>query len=74
MKGTNLVAINKVKNILSIPVVAAGGIFTMEHASEAIKSGAHSVSAGNMFVYQGNRKAVLINYPSEKVIRKLFDV
>ena len=29
----------------------------------AFKSGAHAVAAGSMFVYHGQRKAVLINYP-----------
>lgn len=72
MDGMNCLLISKVSDSVSIPVVAAGGAWTMAHVKSAISAGAHSVAAGNMFVYQGRRKAVLINYPTQNELKETF--
>ena len=63
MQGYDLDLISKVASAVSIPVVAAGGAGSCDDFSAALAAGAHSVSAGSMFVYHGKHRAVLINYP-----------
>lgn len=72
--GANLELISSIASKITIPVVAAGGIYTLSQVKEALEAGAHSVAAGNMFVYQGKRKAVLINYPNREQLDELFGV
>ncbi|MBE0603507.1 MAG: imidazole glycerol phosphate synthase subunit HisF, partial [Deltaproteobacteria bacterium] len=65
MKGFDLTLIKKVSGRVNVPVVACGGAGTMEHLTQALsEGGASAVAAGSMFVFQGKRRAVLINYPS----------
>jgi cyclase len=45
----------------------------MDHLKEAYIEGfANGLAAGSMFVYHGDRKAVLVNYPERKEILKNF--
>ena len=71
MLGYDLHLINMISNEVNIPVVACGGAGEMSHFKDAIDSGAHAVAAGSMFVYHGERKAVLINYPSKSEMNKM---
>lgn len=71
MNGYDCQLIKKVSDSVSIPVVALGGAGTLEHMALALKSGAHAVAAGSMFVYQGRRRGVLINYPDRTAMQKL---
>ena len=73
MQGINLDIIKDISAVVGIPVVATGGAWEYRHIKDAIASGAHSVAAGNMFVYKGKRQAVLINYPSNNEIKEMFD-
>ena len=73
MKGYNLDLIKLISDSVKIPIVACGGAGNLNDFKVAIDNGAHAVSAGSMFVFQGIRKAVLINYPSKKNLNKLFD-
>ena len=68
MDGFDLDLIAKVSASVNIPVVAAGGAGRIEHLQQALDAGAHSVSAGSMFVYHGPHRAVLINYPDASVV------
>jgi imidazole glycerol-phosphate synthase subunit HisF len=74
MQGMNLDIVRQISTAVNIPVVATGGAWDFNHIKDAIASGAHSVAAGNMFVYKGKRQAVLINYPSKNEIKEIFDV
>jgi len=68
MNGYDLNIIKEISDAVSIPIVAVGGAGSLEHMVQAVDSGAHSVAAGSMFVYQGPLRAVLINYPSRDLI------
>jgi imidazole glycerol-phosphate synthase subunit HisF len=73
MNGYDLKLIEEVSKAVTIPVVAAGGCKSMGDFTDAInKSYASAVSAGSLFVYHGPRKAVLISYPTQSELRKLF--
>jgi cyclase len=71
MNGFDLDLIARVSEAVNVPVVAAGGAGNLEHFQAALDAGAHSVSAGSMFVYHGPHRAVLINYPGPEEISKL---
>lgn len=73
MTGYNISLIKRVSEAVRIPVVALGGAGKSSDFKQAIKEGfASAVAAGSMFVYYGQRKAVLINYPSRKEKEVLF--
>lgn len=58
---------------VSIPVVAAGGAGKLKDFSQAVfESGASAVAAGDMFVFHGKHKAVLITYPKYSELIELF--
>ena len=63
MRGYDLDLVRRISEAVSVPVVAAGGAGSLSDFKAALQAGAHSVSAGSMFVYHGKHRAVLINYP-----------
>jgi len=73
MEGYDIELIRKVSEKVTIPVVALGGAGLYQHFSEAVSTGlASAVAAGSMFVYHGPRRAVLINFPTQEEIKKIF--
>jgi cyclase len=73
MKGYNIDLIKNISEAVRIPVVALGGAGTTCDLKAAVSEGyASAVAAGSMFVYHGPRKAVLINYPTQKELNNLF--
>jgi cyclase len=73
MQGFDLDLIARVSAAVNIPVVAAGGAGSKNDLALALAAGAHSVSAGSMFVYHGVNRAVLINYLTEPDIKWVID-
>jgi len=70
--GYDIDLIKKVSEVVNIPVVANGGASTIEDFTNAIKhGGASAVSAGSLFVYKSKNRGVLINYPSQKDLKKV---
>jgi cyclase len=72
MSGYDLQLVEEVSKAVTIPVVASGGAGSFNDFKDAVKSYASAVAAGSKFVYHGARKAVLINYPTHKELKKLF--
>jgi cyclase len=68
MQGYDIATIREVAQQVGIPVVALGGAGKVDHIRQVI-SEAHisAVAAGSMFVFRGEHKAVLINYPSKEL-------
>jgi len=63
MSGFDIKLIKEVSKSVTIPVVALGGAGSVEHLHEAYRYGsANALAAGSMFVFQGPKKGVLINY------------
>jgi len=74
MEGYDIDLIKEISQNVSIPVVALGGAGDLNHFAKAIDKGfASAVAAGSKFVYQGSRRAVLVNYPSKEVLNKTFE-
>jgi len=73
MEGYDLDIINKVSQSISIPLIASGGAGELDDMKKAKDAGASAIGAGNMFVYNGVHKAVLISYPKYETLCELFE-
>ena len=68
MSGYDLPLIRGVTERVNVPVIACGGAGSLDHLSQALnEAGASAVAAGSIFVFHGRHRAVLINYPDEKI-------
>jgi imidazole glycerol-phosphate synthase subunit HisF len=66
MGGYDIELIKSISTSVSIPVVALGGAGKEEDLREAYQNGyASALAAGSLFVYQGKKRGVLINYPDK---------
>ena len=71
-QGYDLDLIRRVANAVGIPVIASGGAHSLSDFKDAVAYGASAVAAGDMFIFHGKHKAVLITYPEYKELEKLF--
>ena len=63
MSGYDLDLIKEISTAVTIPVVALGGAGNIEDMIQGYKKGfASALAAGSLFVFQGPKKGVLINY------------
>jgi len=75
MKGYDIELIKSVSEAVNIPVVANGGAGKLQDFKDAIEIGqASAVAAGSFFIFHGERRAVLINYPSKEELRNIVGV
>ncbi len=75
MNGYDINLIRSVADAVTIPVIALGGAGKLEHLQLAYFEGhAHGLAAGSIFVFQGNQRGVLINYPDKSVIKSTFSI
>jgi len=66
MEGYDVDLIRSISTSVSIPVVALGGAGKPQDLIEAYQDGhASALAAGSLFVYQGKKRGVLINYPAK---------
>jgi cyclase len=66
-KGYDIDLVKKISEAVKIPVVACGGASCLADMHACYSEGkASALAAGSIFVYHGPRRAVLINYPSQK--------
>jgi len=73
MEGYDINLVKKIAESVSIPIVALGGAGTLSHLMDLnISVSLSGFAAGSMFVYHGDRRAVLVNYPGKEEIVKLF--
>ena len=74
MKGYDLNIINKIRDVITIPLTIMGGAGSIEDIGNVIQQhGIIGVSAGSLFVFKGKFRAVLINYPTIPEKEKLLD-
>lgn len=72
MSGMDYSLISQASSLVSVPLIASGGVGKLDHIKSAINAGASAVSVGSFFVFYGPHKAVLISYPTPKEIDKVF--
>ncbi len=64
-KGFDLELIKTISSLSRVPVIASGGARNLDDFKFAFQNGASAVAAGSMFVYRGEQRGILINYPSQ---------
>lgn len=70
MTGMDIKLINELNKLTNIPIIACGGAGNLEHVKNAMEAGANAIAAGSMFVFHGNQKGILINYPEKDQLEK----
>ena len=74
-KGYDLHLLDVVSNSVEIPVVGLGGANCIQDLADAKNQTAVSgLAAGDMFVFHGKHKAVLITYPKYSELEVLYDI
>lgn len=71
--GPDLKLILEASNIIEVPLIALGGVSSLDDMRFMINSGASAVAAGAFFVYHGDQDAVLITYPDGAELESLFN-
>jgi cyclase len=72
-KGYDIKLLEMVSNDVEIPVIGLGGAGCMQDLADAKNQTAISgLAGGNLFIFYGKHKAVLITYPKYKELEKLF--
>ena len=69
--GYDLKVIKEISGDVNVPVIACGGANNVSHFLDAINAGAAAVAGGQMFVFQGKHRAVLISYPDESELKRV---
>ena len=73
-KGYDIKLLELVSKSVDIPVVGLGGASSLSNMVEAKnKTSVSALAAGNLFIYYGKHKAVLITYPKYDELKKLFN-
>lgn len=67
-KGYDLETVGAIAQAVGVPVIACGGAGSVEDFAAAVKAGVAAVAAGQMFVFHGRHRAVLINYPAAQTL------
>jgi cyclase len=71
MAGMDTGLISEAAGATTVPLVAVGGVGSLDHIKDGIQAGADAVGCGSFFVFHGPRRAVLITYPGYAVLSGL---
>lgn len=71
LSGPDLQLIREASSGVGVPLIALGGISSLNDIKDAVNAGASAVAAGSFFVFHGPHRAVLITYPEYKVLENL---
>jgi len=71
MSGLDEHLIASAAQVSTVPLVAVGGVGSLDHIRAGVDAGADAVGAGSFFVFYGPRRAVLITYPSYEELTAL---
>jgi len=71
-KGFDIGIYEKLNNRVSIPIIASGGAKDLNDFNEIFyKTNVSAASAGELFIFFGKHRAVLINYPEYEEIQEI---
>lgn len=71
MEGVDTALIEMAAKSVKVPLVAVGGVGSLQDILCAIRAGASAVGAGSFFVFHGKHRAVLITYPEYAALEAL---
>jgi len=66
--GPDINLCHYLSRLTQLPLIYAGGVASLEDASEVWKTSIDGVAAGAWFVFSGSHSAVLVTYPSRRKI------
>ena len=72
LAGPDLGLIREACSVLSVPLIAVGGVASLADIKAVVDAGASAVAAGAFFVFHGPHRAVLITYPRYHELEALF--
>ncbi|MDX1440400.1 MAG: AglZ/HisF2 family acetamidino modification protein [Rubricoccaceae bacterium] len=73
MSGYDLDLVRDVSEAVDVPVVACGGAGSVDDLGRVVmNAGASGAAAGSLFVYYGRLRAVLITFPEEQTLSRMF--
>jgi len=73
-KGLDHTFVKVVSERISVPLIVAGGISSLEEMKElTVHAGASAAAAGSLFSFLGGRNSVLINYPDADELKDVFE-
>lgn len=70
-KGYDVDVVRDITAAVDVPVIASGGAGSLDDFRMAADAGAAAVAAGQMFVFHGRHRAVLINCPASHALDSL---
>lgn len=71
LSGMDIDLIREVCEFTPVPLVALGGLDSLNSIKEASDAGASGIAAGSFFVFHGPHRAVLITYPNYSDLENL---
>ncbi len=72
LSGPDLDLIKTASETIDVPMIALGGVSSLEDIKATVEAGASAVAAGSFFVFHGPHRAVLITYPKYSDLEQLF--
>ncbi len=73
LKGYDIEFAKQMRQALNVPLTILGGAGSLEHIGALISEcGVIGAAAGSLFVFKGQYRAVLINYPTQRQKDELF--
>ena len=73
-KGYDIKLLETVSNAVEIPVIGLGGAGCLQDLADAKnQTNVSGLAAGDLFIFHGKHKAVLITYPKYSELEKLFN-
>ena len=73
MEGYDVELLRTISGSVTIPVIALGGASNLENMKTTWQeTNVNGLAAASMFLYQGRKKGLLINYPSRETIQSIF--
>jgi len=73
MMGYDLELVREVSEAVDVPVVACGGAGSVDDLGKVVlDAGASAAAAGSLFVFYGRLRAVLITFPEERTLSRMF--
>jgi len=72
LSGPDLKLVRLASEAITVPLIAVGGISSLDDIKYCISAGASAVAAGAFFVFHGPHRAVLITYPKYQDLENLF--
>ena len=68
LDGLDLSLIKTATDRVPVPIIAGGGVSSIEDIKLAVRNGASAVSVGSFFVFHGPHRAVLVTVPKREKI------